>query len=530
MSVFELPPADADAKPEFRDAAGCAAWLQGIPLINVVTSHGKLLAQLAELNRCEIAAAERVRILEQLREGVLFVQTEHAKRFSNRPVPLSAQEREAFNAVVALWDAYLRGFQYCLESAAADAAQSALACQRALWCLSAKLSEHYATYQEIRAGEWSLLNRLYLLAEERGVAEHKVRHPVYKGKIDTSCAETYARALLLHLANPNEHAPRQTALIARWLERWARKVSVSRTPPAEDKAPLAVDVSGDAGVARNGATGDSVRYLDVSDVARSVRKRVSLLRKGESPSALNLGDVPPATAEQLLIMVFKQWCEDKHSRAHPRRTASGTAEICTGMAAMHYYVSGDRFRQPAGSEDLNKMQREEIATFGRVATRHEDEDYGKTQGFSVEVWQLKDESRTGLRLERTDPAAPARYQLHQLVAVRPADGKSFILGMVRWLSVGSDLLLRAGIRTMPGMPKGASLRGTGLNATTEKYVPGLLLPAVPALGSPESLVMPAGWYKPKRLIELVRDGSSNVVLGALLERGTDYERVTFEPA
>jgi cyclic-di-GMP-binding protein len=80
------------------------------------------------------------------------------------------------------------------------------------------------------------------------------------------------------------------------------------------------------------------------------------------------------------------------------------------------------------------------------------------------------------------------------------------------------------------MPKGASLRGTGLNATTEKYVPGLLLPAVPALGSPESLVMPAGWYKPKRLIELVRDGSSNVVLGALLERGTDYERVTFEPA
>jgi cyclic-di-GMP-binding protein len=529
MSVFDLPPADPDAKPEFRDAAGCAAWLQALPLINVATSHGRLLAQIGELNRCDIAPAERVKVLEQLREAVLFVQTEQAKKFSNRPVPLSAQEREAFSAAVSLWSALLRGFQYGLEGGT-DAAQAAVACQRALWCLSAKLGEHYAVYQEIAAGEWSLLNRLYAIAEERGVAEHKVKHPVYKGKIETCCAETYARALLLHLANPNEHAPRQTAMIARWLDRWAPRVVVSRTPPAEDQAPLAVDLAGDAGAARNGAAGESIRYLDVSDVARSVKKRVSLLRKGESPSSLNLGDVPPATAEQLLIMVFKQWCEDKHSRAHPRRAASGAAEICTGMAAMHFYVSGERFRQPAGSEELNKTQREEIATFGRVATRHEDEDYGKSQGFSVEAWQLKDESRTGLRLERLDPAAGARYQLHQLVAVRPADGKSFILGAVRWLSVGPDLLLRAGVRTMPGMPKGAAIRGTGLNATTEKYVPALLLPAVPALGSPESLVTPAGWYKPKRTIELVRDGTSNVVLGALLERGADYERVTFQPA
>jgi len=96
--------------------------------------------------------------------------------------------------------------------------------------------------------------------------------------------------------------------------------------------------------------------------------------------------------------------------------------------------------------------------------------------------------------------------------------------------VGPDLLLRAGVRKMPGMPQGVAVRGTGLNATTEKYAPALLLPAVPALGSPESLVLPAGWYKPKRTIELIRDGSSNIALAALLERGTDYERVTFEPA
>jgi cyclic-di-GMP-binding protein len=529
MADFELPAADPDAQPEFRDAAGCGAWLQGLALINVALSHGRLLQQLGELNRSEIASAERLKILEALREAVIFVQTEQEKKFTSRPVPLLAQERDVFDAVVALWGAVMLGYQYCLKDGA-DPAHSALACQRALWGLAQRIGEHYKVYQEIPAGDWQLLHRLYAHAEACGVAERPVSHPAYKGKIETRCVETYVWALLLNLANPNEHAPRQTAMIARWLERWAREVTVSRSAPVTDKAPLVVDLAGDAGPSRNGATGDTVRYLNVADVAHSLKKRIGLLRKGESPATLNLGDVPPATAEQLLIMLYKQWCEDKQSRTHPRRPASGTAEICTGLAAMHFYVSGDRFRQPAGSGELNKMQREEIATFGRVATRHEEEDYAKIQGFFLETWQLKDDSRLGLRMERLDAAASTRYQLHQLVAVRPADGKSFILGMVRWLSVGPDLILRAGVRTMPGMPKGVAVRSTGLNATNEKYVPGLLLPPVAALGSPESLVVPNGWYKPKRVIELIRDGSSSVALGVLLERGTDYERVTFEPA
>jgi cyclic-di-GMP-binding protein len=74
------------------------------------------------------------------------------------------------------------------------------------------------------------------------------------------------------------------------------------------------------------------------------------------------------------------------------------------------------------------------------------------------------------------------------------------------------------------------VRGTGLNATNERFTAALLLPAAAALGSPESLVIPNGWFKPSRVIELIRESSSNVVLTALLERGVDYERVTFETA
>ena len=58
----------------------------------------------------------------------------------------------------------------------------------------------------------------------------------------------------------------------------------------------------------------------------------------------------------------------------------------------------------------------------------------------------------------------------------------------------------------------------------------LALPAVPALQSPASIVVPMGWYRPKRVIELYSDNSRQVLLSAVLERGSDFERVAFEAA
>ncbi len=67
---FDLPMISASAKPEFRDTRGCTAWLQTLPLINVGPSHGRLLAELEQLNCCEISPSERLQILELLPGGV----------------------------------------------------------------------------------------------------------------------------------------------------------------------------------------------------------------------------------------------------------------------------------------------------------------------------------------------------------------------------------------------------------------------------------------------------------------------------
>ena len=56
------------------------------------------------------------------------------------------------------------------------------------------------------------------------------------------------------------------------------------------------------------------------------------------------------------------------------------------------------------------------------------------------------------------------------------------------------------------------------------------LPAAAALRSPDTLVLPPGWFKPKRAIEILGEGTRKVLLTALVDRGADFERVTFESA
>ena len=116
MADFDLPTISPDARPEFADASGCAKWLQTMPLINVGPAHVRLLDQLDELNAFKLAPAERLKILELMREPVNFVQKELAKKFASRPAPLAPQEREVLRNVQALWDALSTGYQHCVQA------------------------------------------------------------------------------------------------------------------------------------------------------------------------------------------------------------------------------------------------------------------------------------------------------------------------------------------------------------------------------------------------------------------------------
>src|SRR5205823_1243905 len=332
MTQVKLAELSPSAAPEFVDAASCKAWLEHVPLANVGVAQQQLLGQLVELNRFPISAANRLAVMESLREAVNFVQIEQARRFTNRALPLAEAEAAVFRDTDALWAQMRLSYLRCLDSAASgDAAlraQAALICQRLLACAGLRMFHHYRAYCEIPAEDWRALHGSYAKAEELEVSEEPVKDFLNRDVHDSSPRIAYARAVLMHMSNPNELTQRQLTFIAFLLERWGAKLEVLRDPIDEgDGLPLVADLAGE------------------------------------------------------------------------RCPAADAAKVSSDLQAIHYALSGKRFRDPGERRELTPKEREEMETLGRVSKREEAESKD-APGFVLEEWQLEDESAQGLRMVR----------------------------------------------------------------------------------------------------------------------------------
>jgi hypothetical protein len=230
------------------------------------------------------------------------------------------------------------------------------------------------------------------------------------------------------------------------------------------------------------------------------------------------------------VLLFRLWCEGKNARMQPRRSVDAKAEVCSTLVSMHFHISGSKtFRQPGHATTLTRHQRDEIATFGHTSARLE-EAFVEAGGYATEDWLLQEESLSGLRIVRPAASSGGRYTHTQLIAVRPAGAKNFLVGMARWIRTDEKDDLHIGVRIIPGVPRAVAVRPTGINAQLEKFVPALYCPALAALSVPASLILPPGWYRPKRVLEVYSDTAELLLLSGVIERGSDFERVGIEPA
>jgi cyclic-di-GMP-binding protein len=497
----ELPELSASAAPEFVDPASCKAWLEHLPLANVAAAQREILAQLAQFGRLPSAAANRLAVLEALREAVHFVQLEMSRRFAYRALPMAGPEAAAFALTDQLWREMRAGYQRCLGAAAngetVTRAQAALVAQRLLACCGLGMLNHYRACREVAPQEWSALHAAYAAAERLEVAEEPVKDFLCRAVNDSSPRIAYARTLLMGLANPNELGQRQLSCFDFLLERWAAKLEIAREPFHEPHGmpPLLVDLASTCGAYRGqlgGGVAASARFLGTRAVSKSLRSRVELLRKGESPAKLALGeDCVQPSCEQWLVYLYRQWCQARPARSAERQQAAHAAQACIDLAAIHGWLAGDPAVAP-------------------------------------EAWRLQDESALGLRLARSAAGVGQRYAQGQLIGVRADPTQACMLGQLRWLMIAQAGELHAGVRLLPGMPSAAAVRATGLNAQDESYVRALALNEAQALGAPACLVLAPGWFKPRRVIDM--RGAGALRLTEVLERGLDFERVAYEAA
>jgi hypothetical protein len=158
------------------------------------------------------------------------------------------------------------------------------------------------------------------------------------------------------------------------------------------------------------------------------------------------------------------------------------------------------------------------------------------EGFPLEAWQVENASFMGAKLTR-ESIDGGRLSFNQLVAFHPVDATTsilgatnWILGLSKWVNVTLTGHLRIGVQYLPGAVEAIRI-AVADNEGTDKYLPALLLHEVPTLKTPPSLILEYGCFQPDRLarIERVDSETQQVKLGFCVERGIDFERVSFTP-
>ncbi|OGT01093.1 MAG: hypothetical protein A3F73_12110 [Gallionellales bacterium RIFCSPLOWO2_12_FULL_59_22] len=537
MLTLPLEPTDDRANPLFKDAAGCAKWLGQLQLTNLQLAHSMLFAQISEFNRYPVRGMERLNTMEQLRETVGYVQDDYAKKLIAKPLPLNESELMVFVAIVQLWQAMVLGYQRCLQGYMSGdkqlAKHGAFLCQRCLLYSGLEIFEHLRTGYEFDGKLWHQLHELYAFAEEQNFQTDEVSDPLNQKYPRSSCRSVYVKTQLASYARPAELTRSQLQLLDNWLTQWSNTVTIESiyTVSKGEAPPLSTDLAGTYGLQPVGrvAHSDTMRYLATMPLSKLLRVKTILLQQGQTPRQLNLCEhCNSSDCIEFLTFLHQCWCEDRSTRFGERRPVAQHAQLCYKPEGIYAHLSGKPFRQPGRDTAPGNTARKSAEAFGQVLQDAHNKELLE-MGYPLETWQFQNESISGARLVREDTFG-GRLSYNQLVALHASDAETFMLGATAWTNVTRSGKLQIGVRYLPGSAEAVSMRATGVNMTvSEKYVPAFLLPVVAAINTPASLIIPRDWFQTDRVVEILHQNGEKefVKLGFSVERGIDYERVSF---
>jgi cyclic-di-GMP-binding protein len=510
----------AASRPLLRDVKSCDEWLARAALADSHHACSSFVQLLDELEDAPPAVGACLQILERLRQPMLTSLEQQERRFGSRPLPLGPTENTAFLQACDLWLAALRAWRNLLRHAKAGPHELSeakpLIALRVLEFSAGLIGSHYAARREVDETVWHWVHQSFAFAESLRLSEAEVA----EGE-RSSCSAIYAELLLVALAHPYGLSQRELIWTWRWARRWAPKVKLWRA--AEKGGGYAVDLDGCLPPTwmRAGEPGASLRYIECSEVALSIRKRMKKLIEGADPASLGLGrDCTRQPALELLTSLLRCWTDAPLVRQFPRRPAASPAGLVSGFIDIYRSVSGQAFETGAKNWEYSRRSAEQIHIFQRAL----DMENRGTEPLATETWEALDESANGFRIQRR--GAGMRLVHKQLVALRPEDARQAMLCEVRWLYESRGHVINAGVKALPGLPQPCSVRVAGTSAEPMPWSPAFMLPGLGA--SPDSVVLPSGWYQASRLLE-VRLGETikEVNLNALLERGHDFDRASF---
>ncbi len=511
-------------------------FLSGLHLGDVHMAESELSLFLDSLLRTPPPVDDFLALLENSRVLLCFIAEELARNFANKPLPLTYGEEVCFRTVVATWLKMAKAYARCaqLDRAFDDKAykyRRALMLQRSIYYSGMVLVEHHRARRELPPGLWLDVHGYYAAAEQSGVATLTVPDALDPLERETHCTAAFISLLLMELACPYGLDLRDQNLVRRWANNWSPLISLHPVEAGESQPPFVIDLKQDAGSSSTGGGLPiaQLRRLDTSRLAMQLGLIRQQLGQKMAPAQIGLGeDCTVDRCQRLLENLCGPWTQVLSTRKFRRRVVAGISRVCVGLEAMSYFIAGKDLMLPESGAAESRQKNQALSAFEYLGDAEHSAPLGPQQlGLAVDLWEEVNHSANGFRLRRG--AIGKRMAHGELIAICPHASERFLLAKTSWLMQERTGGLVAGVSILAGMPQAVAVRSLGPATHADPYRRAFMLPAVPALGTEESLVLPRDWYRSGRIVDIDRDGASlRVGLKRVLYDSPEFSQVSFD--
>ncbi|MDI9244858.1 GTPase [Marinobacter sp. CHS3-4] len=519
-------------------------WVNQLPMANIGEASRQLYHAIIELNQLFASHSQRLQYLELIRPKIHFVCEELSRHYLGLSIALPEKQRKIANLSQALQLHCASGYKLCImecmDNGGVDKNKKAIAtaAHRAISELASTVLRSHQLYCPSPSRSWLECHRMFRFALRNKLHGHSVDDDNLTQRRSSTVEDAYKRLLLLGCARPNQLRQSELALVYNLFETCTDQVEIG--PEAPDDSLFVVNLERDSSPIYRSLLDHTPGHESLNFDTRNLSAEISEVlharsHSSEADSPLRL----PTSVSNTLLTHLSQALGILAKRNFNRIASQGTLEICVGLTATHYYVSGGKtFNQfVSGNNELATQDEPDGNMFLRKSRQREDawagaHDAGPSDeltqsadtpiNFRNSIGAKPDSASSGSQpkshhalLINTSPggycvtwetSVPTSLQAGEVLGVREQSNHPWSIAVVRWIRQVRNQGTQIGIELLAPSAAPCGVRLIQKVGNSSEYLRGLLLPEISVVNQAATLITPRLPFQSGSRISMLYDG------------------------
>jgi len=321
------------------------AWVRSLPLTQVQFVSGLLYQALPDVGRYQTSPANRIQILEILRNATLQSIEGLTQNFLNQPLILPEPAVKTATIAQALQKHMINGYLVAIRDLVTQPTPAAellaLAIHRAITGISLLLLRYYQLYVPISGRLWTELHSLYQLALHLGLTEQPVVEDYPHLQHCRTIRLTYVRALLLACSRPNQLRQDEIASTFQALNNLSALADLQDSLAGNHDNLFAIALNSNRPpLYRSRFNADDHAFLLELNTEQICRKLNEINNSTSSDSTENASLRNELQLTAALTSHLIQAWNLLAQRNFERQQTQGALDVTVGLTNIHYHIAG----------------------------------------------------------------------------------------------------------------------------------------------------------------------------------------------